>query len=61
MIGHSDGRRFSQSLLGRLLARFSVARKLRFALRILLWRFSFRYSVMRFASSRRAAADSLHN
>ena len=61
MIAHSDGRRFSQSLWGRLLSRFSAARKLRFELRILLWRFSFRYSLMRFASSRRAAADSLHN
>jgi hypothetical protein len=61
MIAHSDGRRFSQSLWGRLLSRFSAARKLRFELRILLWRLSFRYSAMRFAASRGVPADSLHD
>jgi hypothetical protein len=61
VISHSDGRRFSQSRWGRLLSRFSAARKLRFELRILLWRFSFRYSLMRFASSGGPAAGSLHH
>lgn len=56
VIAHSDGRRYSESHGGRLLARFSAARRLRHRLRILLWRFSFRYSRVRFALRYRVVA-----